>query len=128
MTNFNFIGSAPKVYGEAFLIQACVGLVIGTFELAFKRIYNQVIFRMFLHLLSVPFGLLLNNYKGVALTQQLSLLHQTMNVLSICILSVGCIGTFIGIIELGFPIEEDLLRRMSIYACFCFVGLCFLPK
>ena len=124
-----FLGYIPniiQVFGYVFTAQACAGLVIGTFELAFERTYKQVIFRMILHLFCIPCGVYLLSLK--TLKQTPSVFLQSKALLISCIFLVGCIGLSIGIVELGLiPMTPKLMNRLFIYVVCAAISLPFLP-
>lgn len=114
-------------YGFALSIVSVAGLVIGTFELAFNRLYGQVIFRMILHVMCIPLSVYLSNLNTVTQTST-TVSRQSVSVLSIALLTVGCIGLSIAITELGLvPATSALIDRMLIYVLCIAVAIQFLP-
>ncbi|MBX9636520.1 MAG: hypothetical protein K2Q45_03105 [Nitrosomonas sp.] len=122
----DFIPIIISSYGRILLAKSCVGLVIGTFELAFERVYGQVILRMLLHMISIPVAVYL-----LSLTQLFPLstvYEQSKALLILCIFSVGVIGISIGTLELGLiTMKPNLINRMTLYAIFMFAALPVLP-
>lgn len=120
------IAPSVSLAGYSFTAQACAGLVIGTFELAFERTYNQVMFRMLLHLVCIPLGVYLLSLDTLLPTS--NVYSQSKALLSCCIFMVGCIGMLIGIVEIGLiPMSSKLFNRLLIYLACTVLSLPFLP-
>jgi hypothetical protein len=121
-----FLPTLVTFYGFALTAESCLGIMFGIFELAFERVYNQVIFRMLLHLCCIPLGVYLMSLK--TLSPLSTVVLQTKALLSFCILSVGCIGFAIGTLEIGvIAVKANLLNRMVIYALCIVISMPFLP-
>lgn len=107
------------MYRWALLSVTIGGIVIGVFELAFKRVYAQVLFRTVLHLAAIPLVSFLVHHN--TLSEDVFMKHTSMFLISFCLLSVGIIGYCIGIIEIGtIPLTAELSGRMALY-CLCIV-------
>jgi hypothetical protein len=116
-----------SLYGKGFTNVSWLGLVIGTFELAFQRTYFQVIFRMLVHLLCIPLGAYLSLLKETIPSTN-TVFFESKALLAAGCLSVGSIGLLIAMVELGLvPITKSLINRMGIYALCVFISLPFLP-
>lgn len=118
-----------KIYGNAFIVISFVGLVIGTFELAFMRTYFQVAFRMALHMACIPVGVYILTFKNPKPPGEVNpVLRQCQLLLSVCSITVGTIGLCIAMVELGFiRMDSALTNRLWIYSGCIFVGLFWLP-
>lgn len=116
-----------NIYGGIFTITACLGLVTGVFEAAFKIInHAQFPIRMFLHLLSIPVGVYLMSLKELA--ESSGVKEQTILLLSFCAITVGSVGIVIGTLELAtIPVRNELFTRMVIYAICLFAGISISP-
>lgn len=114
------------LYGFALTAESCLGIMFAVFELAFERVYNQVVFRLLLHLCSIPLGVYLMSLKTVSPLPTVIL--QSKALLAFCILSVGCVGFAIGTLEIGLiPMKANLLNRMIVYGLCMAISLPFLP-
>ena len=116
-----------NIYGGIFTITACLGLVTGVFEAAFKIInYTQFPIRMFLHLISIPIGVYLRSLNELAETSGVK--EQTILLLSFCAITVGSVGIIIGTLELAtIPVRNELFTRMVIYATCLVAGMSISP-
>jgi len=130
---FEFIDivALVRLCGNCFLIFACGGLVIGTFELAFKRIYDQVLFRMFIHFVCVPVGVYISSLevKPVAAKDvSENVLQISLHMFFLCLIIVGTFGINIAVFELGTILwTPELLTRMFIYSICLTFGIYNIP-
>lgn len=121
-------GLAISLYANLCAIVSVAGLVIGTFELAFNRLYDQVIVRMFLHVFTIPIAAYLSMKEWKIDAAQTTVVAQTKYLLGWALLNVGIIGITIGTIELGLvPATRSLANRMLFYACCLAISIPLLP-
>lgn len=123
-------------FGDAFVFISCVGLISGTFELAFERQKympdqcTPIPTRMVIHLLGVCVGayiqmLQLHVTPG---DPPLTVNRYIVMLLSMCLLTVGTIGLVVGSMEMGvISVSLAFWTRIAMYATCLIVGLYLCP-
>lgn len=118
------LNSIMSYYGTWGLVVSCIGLIVGVFEMAFKRPQLwQLGVRCTIHMIMVPISTYLHN--GLtAPSVKTSIMTQSVAMFAFCAVSVGFIGLTVGAFELLDYRETHtfLYQRMTLYVVALILG------
>jgi len=128
MFHYSQLFFATKFASVCFILIACVGLVVGTFELAFKHNTQQVVGRMILHALSIPIGATFGMVQDRPDAEITTVLSYCRLLVVFCLLTVGTIGLCVASVELGvIPWSENIVQRIAIYGAAIVLSIVLSP-
>ena len=106
------------------MFMSFIGLLIGTFELL---VFDRAAYKIGLYLVYIPIGMYICSLSAPG--KLAPLMHKYRLLLSVCSLTVGCIGCVITMADLSLNrMGAYPPTRLWVYTGCVFVGLLFIPR
>lgn len=112
--------------GSAFVVMGALGLVMDTFDFAFRFVNNQLVWRALLHGVFIPMGTSISTL--VLSDSEIPSKTYSLLVSSAVALFIGCIGLTVGSYELAvITVNPAFFQRMGLYCLCVILGYAFIP-